>query len=144
MKRGCVLISLIAVILSAMVTVACAVGPEENVVDLGDGFYVVERVFSYSLSRSGDMVYGGKSGNVYYGSTLIGTATLNATFDISGSAAKAVDAFMDGSGRNGGTYMRGTTRCSGNTASGTAYFSYSGAEKTVRLSVSCSPNGTIS
>ena len=144
MKRVFVSMSLIAVILTAMTALACAAEPEGNVIDLGGGFYMVETVSSYSLSRGGNLVYGNKSGNVYYESTWIGSATLNATFDISGSAAKAVDAYMEGSGRNGGSYTRGTTSCSGNRASGTAYFSYNGTGKTARLSISCSPDGKLS
>ena len=144
MKKVCTYILLIAIILSTMTTLACATNNEEPMIDLGDGFNMLETATTFSLWRSGDMVYGSKSGKVYQGSTLVGSATLNAAFDISGSTAKAVDAFMDGTGSNGGTYLRGTASCSRNTASGTAYFDFSGLNKTVRLSISCSPDGKLS
>lgn len=116
----------------------------ENIIDLGDGFYMVETISSYSLSRSGDIIYGNKSGNIYQGSTLIGVANLYGTFDISGSTAKATSSSISGSGYNGGSYTGGTSNCSRNTVSGTANFTYNGMIKVGRLSITCSPDGTLS
>ena len=90
MKKVCTLFCLVMVILSMASTTVLAAEPEENVIDLGDGFYVVETITRTPLMRSSDTVGGSKSDKVYYGSTLIGTATLYGTFDISGSAARAV------------------------------------------------------
>lgn len=134
-----------AMALLAMLAVpASAVEPEGKVIDLGDGFYMVETVTQYTLTRSGDVVAGNKTGKVYQGSTLVGTATLTAAFDISGSTAKAITASITGSGSNGWSYDHGTTSLSGNKASGTAYFKNGGVQKSLTLNLSCSSSGTIS
>ncbi len=143
MKKVCTLFCLIMVILSMVSTTVLAAEPEEKVIDLGDGFYVVETIAYSPMMRSAITAGGYKSDNVYYGSTLIGTATLYATFDISGSSAKATAANISGTGKNGGTYSKGATSHSGNTASGTAYFKYNGVQKTLRLSLSCTADGTL-
>ena len=135
MKRLFAFALLIMVTLSTMTSFAFASEPDKTVIDLGDGFYMVEISSSYSLSRSGDITYGS--------STLIGIATLYASFDISSSTAKATTSDITGTGYNGGIYTNGTSNCSRNTVSGTAYFSYNGFEKTAQLSISCSPDGTL-
>ena len=144
MRRFFALFAVFVLILSTATISVSATDFSEDIIDLGDGFYMVETVSSYSLCRSGDKVYGNKSGNVYQGSTLVGVATLYASFDISGTTAKAIYAQIDGTGYNGGSYTGGSSNYSRNTASGTAYFSYNGIDKTVRLSISCSPDGTLS
>lgn len=131
-------------ILSTIITSACATEPEKNVVDLGDGFYMVEAITPYSICRANETVSGTKTGSVYHKSSLVGTATLYATFDISGSTARATKSSIEGNGCNGGTYLRGTSDCSGATASGTAYFDFNGIRKDLSLSISCSSNGTLS
>ena len=144
MKKFLTFLCVGAAILSMMNFSALAAAPDQRVIDLGDGFYAVETISQSPTGRSGGSVSGNKTRNIYSGSTLIGIATLNGTFDISGSSAKATDAYIAGTGKNGGAYLRGTTRLSGNTAYGTAYFSYNGAEKSVNISLSCSSDGTIS
>ncbi len=141
MKRLFAFALLIVVTLSTIT--ASASEPNKTVIDLGDGFYMVETISSYSLSRSSNIIYGNKSGNIYQDSTLIGVTTLYASFDISSSTAKATTSDITGTGYNGGIYTNGTSNCSRNTVSGTAYFSYNGFEKTGRLSISCSPDGTL-
>ena len=141
MKRLFAFALLIVVTLSTMT--ASASEPNKTVIDLGDGFYMVETISSYSLSRSSNIIYGNKSGNIYQDSTLIGVTTLYASLDISSSTAKATTSDITGTGYNGGIYTNGTSNCSRNTVSGTAYFSYNGFEKTGRLSISCSPDGTL-
>ena len=141
MKRLFAFALLIVVTLSTMT--ASASEPNKTVIDLGDGFYMVETISSYSLSRSSNIIYGNKSGNIYQDSTLIGVTTLYASFDISSSTAKATTSDITSTGYNGGIYTNGTSNCSRNTVSGTAYFSYNGFEKTGRLSISCSPDGTL-
>ena len=89
MKKICTLFCMVVVILSTISASALAAEPDGKVIDLGDGFYVVETITQYPLTRSGDTVRGNTSGNLYYGPTLVGTATLYATFDISGSSARA-------------------------------------------------------
>ena len=141
MKRLFAFALLIVVTLSTIT--ASASEPNKTVIDLGDGFYMVETISSYSLSRSSNIIYGNKSGNIYQDSTLIGVTTLYASFDISSSTAKATTSDITGTGYNGGIYTNGTSNCSRNTVSGTAYFSYNGFEKTGRLSISCFPDGTL-
>lgn len=123
---------------------AGAAESRSKVIDLGDGFYVVETITQYPLTRSGETARGSKTASLYQGSALVGTATLAASFDISGSAAKATTAGISGTGANGWTYARGTTRCSGNTAYGTAFFKSGSTEKPLSISLSCSPDGTVS
>lgn len=134
----------IMVLLSMLTVSASAVEPGERVLDLGDGFYMVETITQYSVARSGDVVAGNKTGKVYQGSTLVGTATLSAAFDTSGSTAKAITASITGTGSNGWSYDHGTTSLSGNRASGTAYFKNGGIQKSLTLTLTCSPNGTLS
>lgn len=143
MKKLCALFCMVVVVLSTISTSALAAEPDGKVIDLGDGFYVVETITQYPMARSGNTVSGKKSDDLYYGSTLIGTATLYADFDISGSTAKPVYISVTGSGYNGGAYLRGEPTHSGNTASGTAYFKYNGVQKTLRLSLSCTADGTL-
>ncbi len=131
-------------VLSIMSSSVLAVEPEEKVIDLGDGFYAVETISQYPAGRSGDTVAGAKTRELYYKSTLIGTATLYASFDISGSSAKAISAGITGEGMNGCTYVKGTASGSGNTASGTATFKFEGVEKRLTISISCSPSGELS
>lgn len=144
MKKFCAVFCAIVLVMSTIAGSVLAVEPEQTVIDLGDGFYAIDSLVQYPMGRSGDEVCGAKSRNIYYGSTLIGIATLYACFDISGSSAKATAASIAGEGRNGCTYLRGTTSGSGNKASGTAYFRYEGVEKYTTISISCSPSGELS
>lgn len=133
-----------AIMLVSLLTPAMAAEPESKVIDLGDGFYVVETITYDSVTRAGDRVNGNKSGTVYQGSTVIGTATLYASFDISGSTAKAIDAEIDGSGQNGWEYVGGTTKLSGNKATGTATFQMGSSTKNLVLTLTCSSDGRLS
>ena len=133
-----------AIMLVSLLTPAMAAEKEEKVIDLGDGFYVVETITILPSTRAGGSVKGSKDATLYQGSTLIGKATLIATFDISGSTAKATEAGITGTGSNGWSYTRGSTRRSGNTAYGTAYFSNGSTEKRLDISLSCSPSGSLS
>lgn len=133
-----------AVMLVSLLTPTMAADREEKVIDLGDGFYVVETITTYPSTRAGNTASGDKKATLYQGSTLIGTATLYAIFDISGSTAKVVDKEITGTGSNGWSYSRGSTRSSGNTAYGTAYFSNGSTEKRLDISLSCSPSGSLS
>lgn len=144
MKRLCGVLCAAVMLISIISGSALAMDSEERITDLGDGFYFVETLTQSPMRRSSDEVYGAKSGNIYYSSTLIGIATLAASFDISGSTAVATRAAIDGEGRNGCTYVKGTTSLSGNKATGTATFKYEGIEKRLTLSISCSPSGVLS
>lgn len=143
MKKACTIFCLVMVILSMVSATALAAEPEGEFIDLGDGFYVVETITCTPMMRSSDTVGGSKSDKVYYGSTLIGTATLYATFNISGTSVKVAEANISGTGKNGATYSDGTASGSGNTAFGTAYFKYNGVQKTLNISLSCTSDGTL-
>lgn len=144
MKKLVVFMSLLVAIMSLTTPFALAAGPQKKLVDLGDGYWMEETISSNHLERDGSRVPGSKSARVYNGSKLVGTATLTATFDISGASAKVIDHYIWGFGENGGVYVQGNSSSSGNTAYGTAYFSFNGADKVAQLSISCSPNGTLS
>lgn len=131
-------------IVTTFLTPAFAVETKETVIDLGDGFYVVETVTQYPMTRAGDTVSGNKTAYLYQGSTLIGTTIMGATFDISGSTAKAIWANITGTGSNGWSYKSGSTSCSGNKVTGTATYQSGGTTKSHTFSMTCSPNGTIS
>lgn len=145
MKKICALICVVMVILSIISTSALAVVPDEKIVDLGDGFYMIETI-SQSFtgqSRSGGEIQGSKTGRVYSGSVLIGIATLSASFDISGSSAIAVGADILTNELNGGECTQERAYCSRNTAYGTATFKYNGGEQKIKLQISCSSNGSL-
>lgn len=142
-KRISVLLCLITLAFSLSVSVI-ALGSQGKVFDLGDGFYMVTTVEQYTTYREDSMVYGTTSADYYSGSTKIGTATLVASFDISGSTAVAKTAVLSGSGMNGWTFKNGGTKCSGNKATGSADFISGSVQKNSTLTLTCSPSGVIS
>lgn len=133
-----------AMMLVSLLTPAVAAETEREIIDLGDDFYAVVTLDEMPMTRAGDTKNGSKSATVYNGSTVIGTATLRATFDISGATAKATDATIYGTGQNGWSYDYGTTSLSGNKATGKAYFSLGSVTKSLTLTLTCSDDGTIS
>lgn len=143
MKRSFALICLIALALSLALP-AFAVEPQGKVIDLGDGFYMVTTVTQYTTYANDKMVYGSTSGDYYSGNTKIGTATLAASFDISGSTAVAKTAVLSGTGMNGWTFKNGGTKCSGNRATGNVTFTSGSTQKNSTLTLTCSPSGVIS
>ncbi len=142
-KRISAFLCLVALVI-ALAVPAAALEPQGQIIDLGDGFYMVVTVDQYTTYSNGDMVYGSTSGDYYYSGTKIGTATLNASFDISGSTAVAKVAILSGSGMNGWTFQNGGTRCSGNKATGTPRFTSGSIQKNFTLTLTCSPDGTVS
>ncbi|MCI9264509.1 MAG: hypothetical protein HFF06_08010 [Oscillospiraceae bacterium] len=135
---------LAAVLTTALVIPASAAESKETVIDLGDGFYLVERITYGPVARAGNSVNGTKDAELYQGSTMIGKATLLGYFDISGSSAKATRAVISGTGYNGWGYKNGTTSLSGNKATGTAVFEMGSSTRSLVLTLTCSPNGTLS
>ena len=135
----------VTALITSLCVPATAAESKETVIDLGDGFYVVETIEYLPQSRAGDTVRGTKTYRLYDGSTLIGTTILGGVFDISGTTAKATNGYITGTGSNGWTYQGGSTSCSGNTVYGTAtYKSSTGVTKSHSGSISCSPDGTLS
>ena len=132
-----------AMMLVSLLTPVMAAEGKEEIIDLGDGFYAVVTLDEGLMTRAGTKS-GSKSAKVYNGSTVIGSATLVAIFDISGSTAKATDAGISGTGQNGWSYDHGTTRLSGNKAYGTAYFKSGSTTKSLPLTLTCSPDGPLS
>lgn len=133
-----------AMMLVSLLTPAVAAESKEEIIDLGDGFYAVVTVEQGPMTRADDTVNGSKTAKVYNGSTVIGTVLLAAKFDISGATARATVATITGTGQNGWSYDHGTTSLSGNKASGTAYFKSGSTTKSLTLTLTCSPDGTIS
>lgn len=132
-------------LITSFIIPAKAAEPAGTVIDLGDGFYIIEVLEVLPSTRSNDTVSGVKTLYLYQSSVLIGTTTLGGTFDISGSTAKAIGGDIIGTGSHGWTYHGGSTSCSGNKVSGNAtYLSSSGIVKSHGGSISCSPDGTLS
>lgn len=144
MKTKRCLALLCALVFIVSVFTPALAAEEKKIIDLGDGFYAVITLEQGPMTRAGDTVSGSKSGDLYHNGTKIGTATLSAEFDISGSTAKATRSVIGGSGMNGWSYDRGTTSRSGNKATGTAYFSDGSITKAFSLTLTCSPSGVIS
>jgi len=131
-------------LLISLSTPAMASEPKEKMIDLGDGFYVVETITYGPSTRSGDIVNGSKNATLYQGSTVIGKTTLYAEFDISGSSARATDSEITGTGSGGWEYASGTTNRSGNKATGIATYQMNSSTKSHIITITCSPNGTLS
>ena len=135
-----------ALLCAVMLTVsllpsAMAKETHENVIDLGDGYYVVETIEYLPKSRAGDTVQGMNTARLYYKSTLIGVTVVGGVFEVSGSTAKAISGDITGTGYTGWSYVSGSTRCSGNTVYGSAtYRSDEGVTKSHSCSVSYTPN----
>lgn len=134
----------VLMLIISLLTPAMAAEPESKVIDLGEGFYVVETITQSYTTFAGNYAGGTKSATLYQGSTPIGKATLEATFDISGSTARAIGADISGSGQNGWGYKSGTTKLSGNKATGTAVFEMGSSTKSLIITLTCSPDGTLS
>lgn len=132
------------IMILSLLTPALAAEPDRRIIDLGDGFYIIQTVTQYARTRSGNTIYGEVTNEAYYQNTQIGSATLTASFDISGSTAVAKLAILEGTGINGWTFTNGGTKCSGNKASGTAIFQSGSTKKQFTLSISCTPDGTLS
>lgn len=121
-----------------------AAEPEQQVIDLGDGYYVIRTIETHVMARSGDTVSGSVSESLYYQGTKVGSATLAAVFDISGSSAVALGAALQGSGMNGWTYTDGGTYCGGKPGHpGPPIFSSGSVVKQLPLSLSCTPDGEL-
>lgn len=133
----------VVMLMACLLTPVSAVESDDRMIDFGDGFYVVQTITPYAMTRSGDTVYGNVTYRAYYLDTQIGSVTLYAAFDISGSSAVATAAVLQGTGMNGWTFIDGGTKCSGNKASGTAIFESGNTQKRCTLSISCMPDGTF-
>lgn len=119
---------------------AAAADSKETIIDLGDGFYVIETIETVPLSRSGDTIKRINTSRLYKGSTLISVTTIGGVFEVSGSTAQAISGNITGTGYNGWSYSSGSARCSGNTVYGTAtYCSDDGVTKSHSCSVSYTP-----
>lgn len=146
MRTKCLFSLLCAIFLAvSLLPPATATETKETIIDLGDGFYVVETIEYFPLSRSSDTVRGTKTFRLYDESSLVGTTTMGGVFDISGPTAKATSGSITGTGNNGWTYYHGYTSRSGNTVTGTAtYQSSTGVTKSHSGTISCSPDGKLS
>lgn len=143
-KKLCAAFLCMGIVMTSLLIPASAEEGKETVIDLGNGFYVVETLTQYPMSRSGNTASGQKTANLYQGTTLIGTSTFLAAFDISGSTARATDANISGVGLNGWEYVGGTTKLSGNKATGTATYRMNSSTKSHTITITCSPSGVLS
>lgn len=130
-------------LVSMLIMPAMAAQQGQDIVDLGDGFYVVWTVSKEPVTRAGDIVSGKTSGTLYYQGVMIGSATLTAVFDISGSKAEAIGAALQGEGMNGFTYRDAGTYCGGDRVTGVAIFESSSVFKQLPLEIRCTPDGEI-
>lgn len=134
----------LALALSLFTPAMAAETQNQEIVDLGDGFYAVVTLTQSPATRAGNTVSGSKLGTVYHNGIAIGTANFMATFDISGATAKPISSGINGRGTNGWQYSHGTTSSSGNKATGTAYFTDGNIIRSLTLTLTCSPSGVIS
>lgn len=134
-----------AALMAASLLIMPAMAAEQNqqVIDLGDGFYVVRTITVQAAARAGKTVSGAVSDSLYYQGVKIGSATLSAIFDISGSSAEAIDAFLDGTGMNGFTYRDAGTYCGGDRVTGVAIFESSSVFKQLPMEIRCTPDGEL-
>lgn len=128
---------------SVLIMPAMAAQQEQEIVDLGDGFCVAWTVSKEPVTRAGNTVSGKVSGELYYEDTQIGSATLTAVFDISGSKAEAIGAVLQGKGMNGFTYRDAGTYCGGDRVTGVAIFESSSVFKQLPLEIRCTPDGEL-
>lgn len=109
------------------VIITTEVGNEVNLRD-GRSSRIATRTFTYK-NRSGSTLW---------------TFTLNASFSYNGSSCSAQGASTTYSIKNNSWSCDDrSSRCSGNTAYGTGWFSSSSESKTANLSLSCDKNGNI-
>lgn len=135
------LLTLILVISLFPSAMAAETETQENMIDLGNGFYIVETIAFFPLSRAGDTVRGTSTYQLYQGTTLIGVTIIGGVFEVSGSSVTATAGYITGTGYSGWSYTGGSTSCSGNTVYGTAtYRSDTGATKSHSGSVTYTPN----
>lgn len=109
--------------------------------DLGNGIIVVTTI-TENTTRSTTSHTKGKS--YYSNGQLIGKAALSASFYYDGSTSRATAAYGTGSGANGWSYGSQSTDTSGNKAYLSARLSKDGKSVPVEITLSCSPDGSIS
>lgn len=128
---------------SLLIMPTMAAEREQQVIDLGNGFYVVRTLTAQATTRAGNTVNGAVSDGLYYQGTKVGTAKLTAVFDISGSSAVATEAYLQGTGMNGWTYTDGGTYCGGARVTGVAIFESSSVFKQLPMEIRCTPDGEL-
>lgn len=131
--------------LTALCVPASAIENAPEIIDCGDGYYlVVNSVRQISNTRASSITTE-KDATVYNNSTAIGVVTLRGTFEYNGSRATAISGSTSGSGKNGWSYSSGYASCSSNTVTGNYNFkSSSGTNKSFTMKMTCSPNGSVS
>ncbi|MGE4548774.1 MAG: hypothetical protein AB7C89_04365 [Intestinibacillus sp.] len=148
---------LLAVLLS-LVTVFClsasafALTPpdEGEVIDLGDGYYLVvdgieQSTLTNPLARlSGTTINATKNASVYNGSVKIGNISISGNFTYNGTTAVANYGSVSGSGLNGWTYSSGSASCYAATVTGHYTFKLSTTSKSFTLYLICQPDGSVS
>lgn len=144
------IVALFSTSLSTYATATNQIIPTQNeeIVENSDGTYVVIttkigneiNLRDGRSTRSASRTYNYNSRS---GSTLW-TFTLKASFSYNGSSCSAQGASTTYSIKNSSWSCDDrSSRCSGNTAYGTGWFSSSSESKTANLSISCDKNGNI-
>lgn len=127
----------------------------EEVIDLGDGYYLVvdgvaqtSPLHSTSIraaALSGTTINATKNASIYNGSVKIGNISISGNFTYNGTTAVANYGSVSGSGLNGWTYVRGSASCYAATVTGHYTFKTGlTITKDFSLYLICQPNGTVS
>lgn len=136
----------LCLLMTAMLALPCFAQGNERVIatyteDLGNGITAVTTI-TQTVTRSTTSTT--KAVNYYSGGQHIGQAALYGSFYYDGSTARATEAIGTGSGSNGWSYGGQSTGTSGNRAYLNATLSNGSRSVPVSLSLTCSPNGSIS
>lgn len=119
-----------------------------NRIDYADGSYAIvtttENVQS-SLTRTTQQKSGSKTYEYYQGSVCEWTFTIKGTFTFDGTTAKASSPSCSTSiNVTGWTCTNKNATASGNSITGSATMKKSGVPKSITLTLTCSPTGTLS
>lgn len=123
---------------------------EENVVYLSDGSYIITTITEHenntSIFSSEQTKNGSKTSTVYSstGSTLY-SLTVHGTFSYNGSSASAKSSSYSYSEESPlWNFSSASSYCSGASATASGTFKSTIQSKTLRVSLTCSANGTLS
>lgn len=120
-----------------------------TVTTLEEGYYIVTEIreaIPSTLGRAAQTKTGSKTKTLYSNAdTKIGSLTVSGTFTYNGSTASATSASYSHSISNAlWSFSGGSASRSGATATAKGNFIYVGQSQTLTVSLTCSPNGTLS
>ena len=119
--------------------------PERDVtvIEFSDGFTIEITTGTYSTYRA-NSASGYKTATARAGGREVGSATLYATFEYTGSSARVTGTDYTKTTTSGCTYSHGGITTSGNRATMTGSFLYGGTSYPFSISLTCSGSGTVS